>query len=111
MSLLILWVLGLVTGFSLGGAIHLLLLEAGVVLLIERLSASRAGLGLRSTRRHTLIPTPHSRAPKGGIPLKPRATGPSRIALSPAPRGGTGQRRPARPAVAVGPRAGKAAAG
>lgn len=40
--LLILWVLGLVTSYTLGGLIHILLVVAVVVLLVNLLSGRRA---------------------------------------------------------------------
>jgi hypothetical protein len=40
--LLILWALGLVTSFTLGGAIHILLVIAVIVLLVNLLSGRRA---------------------------------------------------------------------
>jgi hypothetical protein len=40
--LLVLWMLGLVTSYTLGGFIHILLVVAVVVLLIELISGRRA---------------------------------------------------------------------
>jgi Family of unknown function (DUF5670) len=40
--LLVLWLLGLVTSYTLGGFIHILLVLAVVVLLIELISGRRA---------------------------------------------------------------------
>ncbi len=40
--LLVLWVLGLVTSYTLGGFIHILLVVALVVLLIQLISGRRA---------------------------------------------------------------------
>jgi hypothetical protein len=40
--LLILWALGLVTSFTMGGAIHILLVIAVIVLLVNLLSGRRA---------------------------------------------------------------------
>jgi hypothetical protein len=42
--LLILWLLGLVSGYALGGFIHLLLLIAVVILILNLLSGRRAAL-------------------------------------------------------------------
>lgn len=43
MVLLILWVLGLVTSYTLGGFIHILLVVALIVVLMNVLSGRRAG--------------------------------------------------------------------
>jgi hypothetical protein len=40
--LLVLWMLGLVTSYTLGGFIHILLVVAVVILLIELISGRRA---------------------------------------------------------------------
>ncbi len=42
--LMILWLLGVVTSYTLGGLIHLLLVVALIVLLINALSGRRAAL-------------------------------------------------------------------
>jgi hypothetical protein len=42
--LLVLWLLGLVSSYTLGGFIHILLVVAVVVLLIQLLSGRRAAL-------------------------------------------------------------------
>jgi hypothetical protein len=43
MILLVLWALGLFTGYALGGLIHLLLLVALVVLVIQLVTGRRVG--------------------------------------------------------------------
>jgi len=42
--LLILWLLGLVSGYALGGFIHLLLIVAVVILILNLLTGRRAAL-------------------------------------------------------------------
>jgi len=42
--LLIMWLLGLVTSYTLGGFIHLLLVAAVVVLILQLISGRRAAL-------------------------------------------------------------------
>jgi Family of unknown function (DUF5670) len=42
--LLVLWLLGLVSSYTLGGFIHLLLLAAVVVLILQLISGRRAAL-------------------------------------------------------------------
>jgi hypothetical protein len=109
MSLLILWALGLVTGFSLGGAIHVLLLAAGVILLIERASDLKARSAARSVNNRALLPARPDRAPRGGIPIRPRETGPvqrpAATPLSPVSPGRASYHRSAKPDVVQGPRA------
>jgi hypothetical protein len=42
--LLILWLLGVVSGYALGGFIHLLLIVAAVVLILQLVSGRRVGV-------------------------------------------------------------------
>ena len=62
--LLILWVLGLVSSYTMGGFIHILLVVAIVMVLINLISGRRtcraAGL-LRSERDHACCPWPTRR--------------------------------------------------
>lgn len=91
-SLLILWVLGLVTGFSEGLAIHLLLLGAGVVFLVKHLSSERTSPSSGSAHHRALMPTPLPRRPKGDIALTPRTRNPGRRLTPPAaPRVSSGR--------------------
>ena len=49
--LLVLWLLGVVSSYTLGGFIHILLVIALVVLLIQLISGRRPGLNTTGTRR------------------------------------------------------------
>jgi small basic protein len=44
-ALLILWILGLVTSYTLGGFIHILLVVAVIMVLVNVFSGRRAGSG------------------------------------------------------------------
>ena len=51
--LLVLWMLGLVTSYTLGGFIHILLIVAIAVLCIQLISGRRASNGLKHRPRHS----------------------------------------------------------
>lgn len=78
-ALFVLWVIGLVTDLSFGGAIHILLLGSAVLHLVQRSAERRADSLASGAYRRALIPGRQAPLPKGSILLKPRANGRTRL--------------------------------
>jgi hypothetical protein len=92
-ALILLWVIGLVTDRSFGGAIHVLLFAAGVMFLVRHRSAARSESASMAAQRRALIPTRQFPASRRDLPLKPRRNVPAAGRVAPAPPGRPSLRR------------------